>query len=66
MKQIVASRTLVIPEGVDIKVKSRQVYVKGPRGDPFYSVSKPGLQTFLPLAALLTAPGQALVTSTNL
>lgn len=39
MKQIIASRTLVIPEGVDITVKSRQVHVKGPRGDPTYLVS---------------------------
>ena len=32
VRQIVASRTLTIPEGVELKVKSRQVYVKGPRG----------------------------------
>ena len=66
MKQIVASRTLVIPEGVDIKVKSRQVYVKGPRGDTLYCGSRPGSQAFLPLVALLTAPGQAVATSINL
>ena len=34
MKQVIASRTLRIPDGVDILVRARQVRVKGPRGAP--------------------------------
>ena len=33
MKQLVASRTLVIPEGISVEVKARKVRVKGPRGE---------------------------------
>lgn len=33
MKQLVASRTLAIPDGVSIEVKARKVRVKGPRGE---------------------------------
>ena len=33
MKQLVASRTLVIPEGVSVEVKARKVRVKGARGE---------------------------------
>lgn len=32
MKDIIASQTLPIPAGIDIKVASRKVTVKGPRG----------------------------------
>ena len=32
MKQIIASRTVDIPEGVTMEVKARKVRVKGPRG----------------------------------
>ncbi|KAK9799743.1 hypothetical protein WJX73_007629 [Symbiochloris irregularis] len=32
MKQVIATRELTIPDGVDIQVKSRHVRVKGPRG----------------------------------
>ncbi|KAL4448059.1 hypothetical protein ABPG75_005278 [Micractinium tetrahymenae] len=32
MKQLISSRTLVIPEGVSVEVKARRVRVKGPRG----------------------------------
>ena len=32
MRQIVASRTLAIPDEVEFSVKSRRVHVKGPRG----------------------------------
>ena len=32
MKLLVANRTVEIPEGIDVKVKGRQVRVKGPRG----------------------------------
>ncbi|KAK9832074.1 hypothetical protein WJX81_004111 [Elliptochloris bilobata] len=32
MKQIVASRTVDIPEGITMEVKARKVRVKGPRG----------------------------------
>mmetsp|Transcript_2353 Transcript_2353/g.15731 ORF Transcript_2353/g.15731 Transcript_2353/m.15731 type:complete len:194 (+) Transcript_2353:116-697(+) len=32
MKQVLSSRTLQIPEGVDVTVVSRKVTVKGPRG----------------------------------
>ena len=34
MKQIVASRTVDIPEGITLEVKARKVRVKGPRGAP--------------------------------
>ena len=34
MKQLIASRTLVIPEGVKVEVKARKVRVTGPRGTP--------------------------------
>ena len=33
MKQLVASRTIDIPAGVEIEVKARKVRVKGPRGE---------------------------------
>lgn len=33
MKQLIASRTLAIPDGVSIEVKARKVRVKGPRGE---------------------------------
>ncbi|XP_076057961.1 ribosomal protein L9 [Oratosquilla oratoria] len=33
MKQIITSQTVVIPDGIDVKVKNRVVKVKGPRGD---------------------------------
>lgn len=33
MKQLISSRTLVIPEGVSVEVKARRVRVKGPRGE---------------------------------
>lgn len=33
MKQLVASRTLAIPDDVSIEVKARKVRVKGPRGE---------------------------------
>ena len=33
MKPIIADRTLSIPEGVTVEVKSRRIYVKGPRGE---------------------------------
>ncbi|KAK2077447.1 60S ribosomal protein L9 [Prototheca wickerhamii] len=32
MKQLISSRTLAIPEGVEVQVKSRSVKVTGPRG----------------------------------
>ena len=32
MKQIIASRTVDIPEGITMEVKARKVRVKGPRG----------------------------------
>ncbi|KAL6776491.1 RPL9 [Auxenochlorella protothecoides x Auxenochlorella symbiontica] len=32
MKQLISSRTLALPSGVDVEVKARQVRVKGPRG----------------------------------
>lgn len=34
MKQIIASRTVDIPEGITFEVKARKVRVKGPRGAP--------------------------------
>lgn len=33
MKQLISSRTLVIPDDVQIEVKARRVRVKGPRGE---------------------------------
>ncbi len=33
MKQIIASRTLPLPEGVEVQVKARKIRVKGPRGE---------------------------------
>ncbi len=33
MKQLVSSRTIDIPDGVQIEVKARKVRVKGPRGE---------------------------------
>lgn len=33
MKQLIASRTLTIPEGVEVEVKARQIKVTGPRGE---------------------------------
>ncbi|GMI04805.1 hypothetical protein TrVE_jg13352 [Triparma verrucosa] len=33
MKTILASRTIDIPEGVEVSVKARTVFVKGPRGE---------------------------------
>lgn len=35
MKQVIASRVLTIPKGVDIEVKARRVRVKGPRGEVY-------------------------------
>lgn len=32
MKQVIASRVLTIPDGVEIEIRARQVRVKGPRG----------------------------------
>nr|CAG4641204.1 EOG090X0DNU [Eulimnadia texana] len=32
MKQILVSQSVEVPEGVEVKVKARRVYVKGPRG----------------------------------
>ena len=37
MKTILASRTISVPEGVEIEVKAREVTVKGPRGTLFKS-----------------------------
>ncbi len=36
MKQLVSSRTIDIPSGVEIEVKARKVRVKGPRGESLY------------------------------
>ena len=37
MKTVLASRTIDVPEGIEVDVKSREVTVKGPRGTLFKS-----------------------------
>eukprot|EP00518_Triparma_eleuthera_P003550 CAMPEP_0182462392 /NCGR_PEP_ID=MMETSP1319-20130603/6673_1 /TAXON_ID=172717 /ORGANISM="Bolidomonas pacifica, Strain RCC208" /LENGTH=192 /DNA_ID=CAMNT_0024661819 /DNA_START=57 /DNA_END=635 /DNA_ORIENTATION=+ len=37
MKTVLASRTISVPEGVEIEIKAREVTVKGPRGTLFKS-----------------------------
>lgn len=50
MKQLVASRTLVIPDGVNIEVKARKVRVKGARGE-WRAVNATGIQDSTELRA---------------
>mmetsp|Transcript_675 Transcript_675/g.1092 ORF Transcript_675/g.1092 Transcript_675/m.1092 type:complete len:186 (+) Transcript_675:2-559(+) len=39
MKTVLASRTIDIPEGVDVKIVHRRVTVKGPRGELYRDLS---------------------------
>lgn len=47
MKPILAKKELVIPEGVEVQVKSRRISVKGPRGQLFKDLSHIAADVFL-------------------
>lgn len=47
MKPILATKELVIPEGVEVTLKSRRINVKGPRGQLFKDLSHIAADMFL-------------------